>query len=90
MGLGATDSAAVASFLFCWSLARTSCLEVAAEVTEEEDWEGTPERFLRRAPLPAGTGTAGGGPVVLMELSPTVELADIPLRRAPLPAAEKL
>ena len=85
MGLGTTDSAPAASvsFLFCCSLARTSCLEVAAEVTEEEDWEGTPERFLRRAPLPAGT--VGGGSVVVMELS-----ADIPLSRAPLPAAEML
>ena len=88
MGLGTAVSAAADSFLFCWSLARTSCLDVAVE--EVDDMETPVESVLRRAPLPPDTAGPGGGSCVLMELSPTVESADSPRNRAPLPAVEKL
>ena len=82
MGLGAT----AASALFLFSLAINSCLERATELEEAEDWEvapPAPERVLRRAPLPPA---AASGPWLVTELSPTVESADIPLSKAPLPA----
>ena len=91
MGLGTAVSAGAAADLFCWSFARTSCLDVAVE--EAEDWERPVESVLRRAPLPPDTAVAVDGSCVLklMELSPTVEsAAGRPRSRAPLPAVEKL
>ena len=89
LGIAVSAGAAVASFLFCWSFARTSCLDVAVE--EVDDWERPEESVLRRAPLPPDTAVAVDGSCVLMELSSTVESAAArPRSRAPLPAVEKL